>query len=376
MRKIDIALVGIGGYGATYLKAIFEENLLEKINIAGIIDPFAQNSEYLTQLKELNVNIYDTLEEFYAEKSAELVVISTPIHLHKNQCITAMKNNSNVLCEKPITPLLEDANELIEVAKKYGKKLYVGFQMCFCDAITDLKKDLLEGVYGEIKSLKTLVLWPRDLAYYSRGIGWAGKIKDSAGNIIMDSVVTNATAHYLQNLLFLSGDKLEESAELIIDNAVCKKANKIETFDTCIIDGHLQNSAKIKYIASHAVDGATNPVFEIVTQKAVIKFDNDGESNITAQIDGKTVKSYGDPLSEASIRQKLIKVINFTADPTGQEPICTVETCLPFIKATNYLFENISFDEFNRDAVIFDEQKSMYYVKGLKEELENEYTNA
>ena len=49
------------------------------------------------------------------------------------------------------------------------------------------------GVLGKPKRLKSMVLWPRDFAYYNRN-SWAGKVADS-GLFILDSVAHNATAH-------------------------------------------------------------------------------------------------------------------------------------------------------------------------------------
>jgi hypothetical protein len=54
----------------------------------------------------------------------------------------------------------------------------------------------MKGMLGRPKRLKTLVLWPRDFAYYNRN-DWAGKKTDQNGRPVLDSVAHNATSHFL-----------------------------------------------------------------------------------------------------------------------------------------------------------------------------------
>src|SRR5699024_9399417 len=145
----------------------------------------------------------------------------------------------------------------------------VGFNWSFTDSIQQLKKDLLAKKFGEIKRLKSIVLWPRSLDYYSRS-DWAGKMYSKDGDYIYDSVANNATAHFLHNLFYLTGDSLDASAILKDVTPELYRANTIETFDTCAIKVTTNEDIDIFFYASHAVDDIVNPMFEIECEHAKI----------------------------------------------------------------------------------------------------------
>ena len=81
----------------------------------------------------------------------------------------------------------------------------VGFQWSFSKAIQNLKKDILNGRWGTAKRLKTLIAWPRTHDYYQRN-SWVGALKNDQGAWILDSPVSNATAHFLHNCWYILGD--------------------------------------------------------------------------------------------------------------------------------------------------------------------------
>ncbi len=167
MQKTKIAIIGAGGYGNIYLNFLTQDIDPSLYELAGIIDPFAKAAPKYNWLCENNIPIYDTLEEFYRNNFAPIIFIASPIHLHKEQCMTAMKNGSHVLCEKPLVPFLQDALYLDEKAKEYGKVLAVGFQWSYCTPFLKLKADILKGEFGKPLRFRSFVSWKRYDAYYN-----------------------------------------------------------------------------------------------------------------------------------------------------------------------------------------------------------------
>lgn len=294
--ETNIVLVGIGGYGDVYVRALTRQKARENCNIAGVVDPFAASAPGYGALKEMGVEFFGTQEEFYAKKSADLAIIATPIPLHESQAVYAMEHGSHVLLEKPIAATPEAGRRIAAAAERTGRKLAIGFQWCYDEAMLRLKADINSGVLGAPRRLRTLVLWPRDLAYYSRGTGWAGKKYDRAGNPIFDSVASNATAHYLENMLWLAGRGYEGSS--IVDmRSETWRANDIETFDTVTLVGRLDCGAEITYVVSHAIhpDALQNPMFEYEFENATAYFGGYGVdgTRITAKFKDGSVKDYG-----------------------------------------------------------------------------------
>lgn len=296
MKEIRVLLIGVGGYGMGYAREMLEHGAEKGASIAGVVDPYAASSAVYPALKDANVRFYDSVEAFYAQDSADLAVVSTPIQFHAQQSIYCMEHGSHVLCEKPAAATVELVDAMIDARNRTGRTLAIGFQWCYDEAMQRLKADVDAGALGRPVKLKGIVLWPRDIAYYKRGLGWAGKKYAQDGAPIFDSVASNATAHYLENMLWLTG-KGFEGAEIVDMDVRTARANDIEMFDTIAMDARLDNGAKLFYVASHATgrDCVQDPLFVYEFENATVMFGSLGETGeaLKAVFKDGTVKDYG-----------------------------------------------------------------------------------
>ncbi|MBE6650840.1 MAG: Gfo/Idh/MocA family oxidoreductase [Ruminococcaceae bacterium] len=292
MENVKILSVGIGGFANHYISQMLPKNG-DGFEFVGMVEKYPESCKCLDEIKSRNIPIYETMEDFYKEHKADLAIICTPIFLHTSQTLTALKNGSNVMCEKPLSGVSEDAEIIEKEAEKLGKFVMTGFQWSYSKAILDLKKDILDGVFGRAIFLKTLVLWPRDINYFKRGSGWAGKIKTADGTVINDSVAANATAHHLHNMLYVTG-KESRSAEALNIKADLIRTNDIENFDTSVVSFDLSEGGKGLFIASHSVKKVVNPTFEYRFEKGTVSY-SENEGILRATFTDGSVKEYGAP---------------------------------------------------------------------------------
>lgn len=363
MDKSKIVLVGVGGYGDSYLTLYRDyPEIYEGIaKIVGIVDPFTDKAPKADWIKAHGIPVFDTLEEFYKENSADLAVISTPIPLHKPQCITALENGSNVLCEKPITATVEDALYLADTAKRVGRKLGVGFQWSFCEPMNRLKKDILAGKFGKAKELKSLICWKRNAEYYN---SWKGNIKTDSGYYILDSVVTNATAHYLHNIFFVLGEAADTAAMPVSVTAEVYRSKDIDSFDTVIMTGNFKDGAKFWYGATHSNDKDDVTSFLYKFEKADIHFNTfKQDSHIYAKFTDGSVEDYGNPQAFEQLNHKFETMIKASMSDDVMIP-CKIETVLPHLKVCNGLFSKVGISELPKDLRIED---NGIYITGMSE---------
>ncbi len=292
-NPLGLLLVGIGGYAQYHVKELLDKRNDNEFLIKGIIDPRPENCILFPELVRMGIPVYSSMEEFFENSKADLTLITTPINLHKSQVCYALSKGSNVLCEKPIAATVQDAIEMIEAKDKYGKILAIGFQWSFCDAIQGLKKDIMDGKFGKAKRLKTMVLWPRTRDYYQRP--WAAKIKTVTGEWILDSVASNAAAHYLHNMLYVLGDEVNKSATPAEVSAELYRANNIENFDTVFSRVYTAGGTELFFVASHASKETVDPIFCYEFENAIIHFDSNEQTGILAKFKDGTVKNYGSP---------------------------------------------------------------------------------
>jgi len=225
-----------------------------------------------------------------------------------------------------------------------------------------LKERILAGEFGKPVCFKCFVSWPRDRAYYARGGGWAGKIKMPDGEPINDSVASNATAHYIQNMLFLLGGSMEESAYLHGVSAECYKANEIESFDTVAFRGEA-NGAEVYYAASHAVNYQVNPLMYYEFEKASVLV-NVFEQDFLCRVHhrGGPVENLGAAIADGDKN----KLLNTAKRIFGEQVfICTQKTVKPFTVFIDALFNRVPFYRFDNEFIVKADGPERVYVKNL-----------
>lgn len=295
-NKVRIVCIGIGGYAQVYWKSLFADNSGD-FEIVGGVDPYPEAAKFYPEIIEKGIPVYPNMESFFAEKEADLAIITTPIHLHTRQIISALEHGMNVLCEKPLSAVSADAELIEEAVKKSGKFVMIGYQWSYAKAILDLKADILAGKLGAPVMLKTKILWPRDINYFKRGSGWAGRLHAKDGTPIFDSVAANACAHYLHNMLFVCGGE-GLAAEARNVRAVLLRTNDIENFDTATVSFELPSGAKCLFLATHSSSINQNPMFTYKFEKATVEYDENTKM-IRATFDNGEIKDYGNPFAGA-----------------------------------------------------------------------------
>jgi predicted dehydrogenase len=332
-RAVTIALVGIGGHGNYYLDHLFQAPAEYPFRLVAGIDPSPSHCRYLERLHKEKIPIYADASQFYAEGSADLVIIAAPIHSHAALTCQALAHGAHVLCEKPVAATVQDAYAMLNAEIRTQRFTAIGYQWSFSDAIQALKRDMLAGEFGCPLRMKTKVFWPRLRKYFYRA-DWAGKQKASDGRWILDSPVNNAAAHYLHNMLYLLGSTRESSAWPVDIQAELYRANTTENYDAAALRCHTEEGAEILFYTAHCVSVNIGPVFNYEFEDAVVEFDgsqHNPDVTIRAHFRKGETREYGDP--DATHFNKLGQ--SMKAVYTGAPIACGVKASIPQIVCAN-----------------------------------------
>lgn len=317
--ELTVVLVGIGGMGSVYVRALLDPRNRGKCRIAGAVDPAPERCPQLREIQDLGIPLFSSLEGFYGGRRADLAIISSPIQFHSSQTRLALSKESHVLCEKPAAGTIQEIRDMREARDASKKKVAVGYQWSFSSSIQELKRDILAGEFGRPLRLKCLYLWPRDHAYFRRS-DWAGKIRDPEGRWILDSPANNAMAHDLHNMFYVLGGKIDESAAPAWVEAELYRAYPIENFDTSAMRCRTADEVEILFYASHASRTEKGPVFSYEFEKAAVHCAGRA-SGITAVWTDGGIKKYPPPDDEPL--NKLWRAIGMAG--SGEMPACGLE---------------------------------------------------
>jgi predicted dehydrogenase len=337
MHAPSVLLVAVNGYGSNYVKTLLELRDQGRASVAGVVDPTASRCERLADLTADGAPVCGTLGEFFAAgHTADCACVASPIGLHAEQTCELLAHGLPVLCEKPLAGSLADADRMAEAERRSGAFVGIGYQWSFSPVMRRLKADILAGRFGAPVRLRTRVLWGRTFRYFARN-SWAGKLRDAQGRWVQDSPVNNATAHYLHNMLFVLGDRMDTAAEPAHIDAELHRANDIETFDTCSLRVRTVSGAELLFHTSHTVDRNVGPEFEYVFEKGVVRCFHDaktGTDDIRAEFRDGTSEHYGNPLEV--YMQKMFDFLDKVRDPS-LPLVCGIHTARPHLQCVEAL---------------------------------------
>tara|TARA_R110002020_G_scaffold103217_6_gene241620 strand:+ start:14124 stop:15053 length:930 start_codon:yes stop_codon:yes gene_type:complete len=204
-------LIGAAGYIAPrHMQAIKDtgnklEVALDLHDSVGILDRYHPEASFFTEIERFDRHI-DKLRR--RGKGLDYMSVCSPNYLHDSHIRMALRNDCNVICEKPIV-LNPDNLEFLEILEQEtGKKVNNILQLRLHESIKELKRTIDPSKTYEI-----------DLSYItSRGLwyhySWKGDESKSGG------LATNIGIHFFDMLIWIFGDVVENKLYLSEDDAM------------------------------------------------------------------------------------------------------------------------------------------------------------
>jgi len=141
---INTALCSFGMSGLVFHSPFLSVN--PQFNFYAVLE----RTKNIAQEKYPGVKTYRTLEAMLADNLLELVIVNTPNYTHYEYVKKALEAGKHVVVEKPFTVHFEEAQELIEIAKRENKILSVYQNRRYDSDFKTIKKILSENLLGEL----------------------------------------------------------------------------------------------------------------------------------------------------------------------------------------------------------------------------------
>ena len=219
MKDKNIRIVVIGcGRVAQHYKKMFDSGVVSNWNLVGFCDILSDRSEYFAN--HFHTRSYKSFESMLENEKPDLVLVLTPSGLHYEHTKIAFDYGCNVLCEKPITMLPSQAEELKEIAQEKGLMYGTAFQNRLNPAIIALEKAIKNNRFGKIITATIRLRWCRYQDYYEDG--WHGTWAQDGG------VINQQAIHHVDAINWLLGPI--ESVNATITN----RLNNLEAEDTLV----------------------------------------------------------------------------------------------------------------------------------------------
>jgi len=124
---------------------------IEQVELVAFCDIYlAQAEKAREQFGTPEAKAYDDYKQLLAESEIDVVHVCTANDTHAEITIAALEAGKHVMCEKPMAKTAADARRMVEVAKRSGKKLTIGYNNRFRSDSLLLKKMCEDGELGDI----------------------------------------------------------------------------------------------------------------------------------------------------------------------------------------------------------------------------------
>lgn len=246
MKKLRVGLIGAGGFGRLHLQG-YSKN--EKVELVAISSRTEEHTKEAAEKFGIPKKYWDDdWKKMLNNENLDIVSICSPNYLHAPMTIEAIKNNINVLCEKPICIKREELKQIETALKNKNLIYFSSFQKRYNSLFDKVKKILDDEVLGKLITIR----------YYFSHLGpytsWRPLSKqkwffDSAlagGGVALDLAV-----HSIDISRYLFGEIL--NVEGYSSNTSCKN---IKNEDNCIMLIRFENDC----LGTIAVSWCTEPM--------------------------------------------------------------------------------------------------------------------
>jgi predicted dehydrogenase len=225
MSKIKVAVIGCGSIAKH--RHIPEYAANENVELVAFCDIVVERAREYAE--KYGARAYSNYKELLAAEKPDAVSICLPNNLHAPASIAAAEAGAHVLVEKPMAGNREEAQAMIEAARKNGVFLMVAHNQRLMPPHVKAKEILESGVLGKVLSFRTSFGHPGPEAWSIDGRNSWFFDKPQA---IMGAM-GDLGVHKSDLIRHLLGDEVAEVSAFI--STLHKEGTEVDDNATCIL---------------------------------------------------------------------------------------------------------------------------------------------
>ena len=222
MKKFKTAVVGSGFIGVAHIEAL---RRLGNVEVVALCDMYGAEKK----ASENHIDLaYSDYKKLIDEVDLDFVHVCTPNDTHFAIAKYALEHNVNVVLEKPMTFTVNEAEELVALAKEKNLINAVNFHNRLYPANIFIKNYIKENNIGDVISINGNYI--QDWLLYDTDYSWRLNSKESGST----RAVADIGSHWMDLVEYLTGESIVEVfAEFKTVYPKRKKAiGEIKTFTT------------------------------------------------------------------------------------------------------------------------------------------------
>jgi predicted dehydrogenase len=204
---IQVGLVGYGLAGRAFHAPVISR--VKGLQLAAIVQRTGDQAGQAYP----HARIVRSFDELLTISGLRLIVVASPNHTHYEFARRALESGRDVLVDKPFTPTLPDAVQLVQLAKDTGRLITVYQNRRYDGDFAAIRKIVAEGTLGRIVTFETH--YDRYRPALKHGV-WREQV--GAGNGLWFDIGPHLVDHAL--MLFGEPEAITADIRIVRDDAV------------------------------------------------------------------------------------------------------------------------------------------------------------
>ena len=198
----NFALTGVAGYIAPrHLRAIKDtgNNLVAAMDphdSVGILDKYFPETSFFIEFERFDRHL-EKLRRTHSPDKIDFLSICSPNNLHDAHIRLALRTGADAICEKPLVLNPWNLDQLQEIERETGKRVYTILQLRTHPALIAIKEKISKVAVGKTKHDVVLTYVTSRGPWYN--YSWKGREDISGG------VATNIGIHFFDMLIWMFG---------------------------------------------------------------------------------------------------------------------------------------------------------------------------
>jgi len=146
VSRIKAAVIGLGYWGPNLARNFQVSDDYELVGLCDLdpkrVEKVAANYPWAKH--------FTSADEMMRTAKPEIVAVCTPVASHAPLVKTALEGGAHVLCEKPLAANVGEASEIIELANKRERRLFVDHTFQYTGAVRSIRDLYTKGSLGEL----------------------------------------------------------------------------------------------------------------------------------------------------------------------------------------------------------------------------------
>lgn len=154
-ERVSAAFIGVGRMGSSNLQHAMNQENLVPVAICDVFQPNLDAAMARAQAKHQGVRAVKDFRDILADKSIDVVCISTPDHWHAYMMVEACKAGKDVYVEKPVSVTVDEGVKMVQAARKYNRVVQAGTMQRSGKHFQEAAELVRSGKIGKVSFVRT-----------------------------------------------------------------------------------------------------------------------------------------------------------------------------------------------------------------------------